>query len=99
MKNVSEDNKIIDNQKKLNEKQDKPKEKGEKKTKFNTNFLFTFMIFLNVAGILLMLSNIESVTNKVRGFNPNYEFPTISDFKITLYFLPVCIVRFNLNFF
>ena len=57
-----------------------------------TNVLFSVMIFFTAIGTCLMIYKLDDFLIPLKRFNPEYNFPSIYDFKITLCFLPVNIV-------
>jgi hypothetical protein len=67
--------------------------KFEKVELMTTNFLFSIMIILTTIGTFLILGNVDEFMKPLKEFNPNYEFPSFSDFKITLFASPIIIVK------
>lgn len=58
-----------------------------------TNFLFSIMIILTTIGTFLIIMKLDEFLLPLKEINPNYEFPSIYDFKITLITIPLVIVR------
>jgi hypothetical protein len=65
----------------------------EKFELMTTNFLFSIMIILTTIGTFLIIINVDEFLKPLKPLNPNYEFPSFSDFKITLISSPIIIVK------
>ncbi len=59
-----------------------------------TNFLFSLMIFFTAIGTFLMIYKLDDFLKPLKKFNPEYNFPSLEDFKITLFCMPLVIVSF-----
>lgn len=57
-----------------------------------TNVLFSVMIFLTAIGTCLIIYKLDDFLKPLKEFNPEYNFPSILDFKITLFCMPIVIV-------
>lgn len=64
-----------------------------------TNFLFSCMIFLTAIGTCLMIYKLNDFLKPLKEFNQEYNFPSIEDFKITLFCMPIVIVSDCFFFF
>jgi hypothetical protein len=99
MKNVEMEQKEILPQKKDTEtdfsKTDtQPKKETEKDSDFTiTNYLFSFMIFIAITGTGAMIYKFNEFLNPLIEARPDYNFPSIYDLKITLFFLPILCVK------
>ncbi len=58
-----------------------------------TNFLFSIMMFLTAIGTCLMIYKLDDFSKPLREYNQDYIFPSIYDFKITLFCIPLVIVN------
>ena len=90
-----------------NEREDREKEKEEELKKLNsqnkkesdsfelktTNILFTFMIILSILGTILIILHINDILEPLKQNKPNYQFPSVYDFKITLMALIIFCVK------
>lgn len=103
MKNVNQqdDFKIIKpvpvENKDLNQTNKKENENSLDKVELmTTNFLFSVMIFLTAIGTCLIIYILNDFLKPLKEFNPEYDFPSIQDFKITLFCMPIVIVIYFL---
>ena len=58
-----------------------------------TNVLFYLMIFFTSIGTGFINFKLDEFLEPLKIHNPNYVFPSIADFKITLYALPIFCVK------
>jgi len=84
MKNVEIKDKEDDFNKKVTE---------SKLENYEFNFLFYLMIITTVLGTILIIFRINEFMEPLRQINPNYELPSIYDFKITLIAVPIISVN------
>ena len=61
-----------------------------------TWYIFSLMVFLSTTGTGLMIHKLNEFVDPLKLLRPEYEFPSIYDFKITLIVLPFFCVRINL---
>ena len=73
-----------------NKKEDQ--NRSDKVELMTTNFLFSVMIFFTSIGTCLIIYKLNEYLKPLKEFNPEYDFPSIQDFKITLFCMPIVIV-------
>lgn len=77
----------------INKKDSSYSAKFERVELMTTNFLFSIMIILTTIGTFLIILKLDEFLKPLKELNPEYEFPSIYDFKITLLACPIVIVR------
>ena len=78
----------------IKDKEDSNKKETQSKLEnYEFNFLFYFMITTTILGTILIIFKINEFMEPLKQINPNYELPSIYDFKITLIALPIICVN------
>lgn len=75
---------------------DKEKEKDEISI---TNGIFGIMIILTFLGSITLVYKSIEYTESFKQYNSSYNFPKVSDLKITLFCLPFFIVKYFIKYF
>ena len=77
------------------------KKEAEKDSDFTTtNYLFSFMILVAITGTGAMIYKFNEFLDPLKQARPDYDFPSIWDLRITLFFLPIfCVKDINDNIY
>jgi hypothetical protein len=64
-----------------------------------TEFLFIILIFFTLIGSILIFNEISDFIEKLRQFNPNYKFPKIKYFYLSLITIIILFIKFNFELY
>lgn len=78
-----------------NKSYEKPKSRSEKEEDEyrHLNYLFALLLILLFIGVIFIIYKIEDFLKPLREFRPDYDFPSVSDFKYTIFFTPIVMVK------
>ena len=93
MTNNHENSKFVKDEELIEKKEKNTLDIIEQVEKTSTNVIFSVMILTTIIGAIIIVFKINQFLIPYKKLNRDYEFPSILDFKITLCFIPVVIVK------